>query len=380
LYDGIKIECNLSDRRKWDASLSLIGRHAEKTGEVLPLASDCKVHGCTFSRVPTNFGAKHIFQGSVHRFFNKGRENNNDYSLSDFKDTIKTLKQQYGINPRRSKVVNFEFGVNISLPPGVEAQDFQKYLVSAYSKGFEKLNPRRAAVGYIAEFNEYSIKIYDKGFQGRTGETNKIRVEIKVNRTRWLDQFNFDKGKELYIDDLLNKHNIKILGDILDTKISSLILTPRKVDKSKLSPKQRETFAECRDARSWEEWSSKQRKDKRKQLSAIFKKVGQPDPVDVLRRLVKDKWNELTTENERQQLERQKACEKVTFSSLFVIGVRDLFNLLLKSHEHINYHLNGYMIYLPRGEPLPSIPPPIALDGYTRWIDNNCRSPPALLR
>lgn len=377
MYDGIKIECSLSNADKWEKSLSLVGRHAEKTGEILPLASECSVNGCTFSRIPTTFKSKHIFQGSVHRFYNKGCENNNDYTLSDFKHTVQHLEQHYGINPQRSKIVNFEFGVNITIPPGIEAQDFQKYLVSAYTKSFEKLNPRRPAVGYIAEFNEYSIKIYDKGYQGKTGETDKIRVEIKVNRTRWLDQFKFDKGKELYLSDLLKKSNITILGDILEAKISSLILTPRQISMSKLSPKQRLTFYECRDARSWEEWTSKQRERKRLQLSAIFKKLNQPDPVDVLKRLVSEKWKELTTE--KQKLQRQKAREKVNFSTLFVAGVRDLFNLLLKSHEHNQSNRSTYLVYRPRGEPLPNSPPPSTIKGYSRWIDKHCRSPPAII-
>jgi hypothetical protein len=42
---------------------------------------------------------------------------------------------------------------------------------------FEKMNQRRAAVGYIAEFEEFSIKLYDKGYQSGSGETQQLRVE-----------------------------------------------------------------------------------------------------------------------------------------------------------------------------------------------------------
>ena len=87
------------------------------------------------------------------------------------------------------------------------------------------------------------------------------------------------------LSDLLNEVNIKILGDILLNKVRSLILTPRQIDLRKLSPKQIQTFYECRDARSWEEWTSRQRERKRAQLSKIFVKVNQPDPVDVLSQL-----------------------------------------------------------------------------------------------
>ena len=375
MYDGIKIECALSDRRKWENSLALIGRHAESTGEVLPLPSDCKLHGCTFSRVPTNNKPLHIVQGSLHRFYKKGGENNDDYTLLQVTDTINRLESDFGINPAKSKVINFEFGVNIKLPPGVDAQDFQKYVVSAYSKGFEKLNPRRPAVGYIAEFNEFSIKVYDKGFQSQTDDRNLLRIEIKVNRTRWLDQYKFEKGKDLYLTDLLKKSNIRILGDILENKVRSLILTPRKIDISKLSQKQRQTFYECRDARSWEEWTSKQRERKRAQLAIIFKKVDQPNPVDVLAKLVAEKWQELTTTP--ALVAHQKQRQKVTFSSFIVCGFRGLFNLL-KGQKLISVYVSLLMLHRPRGEPLPRPPTPIVLKGVTKWVDLRIRPPPRI--
>jgi len=373
VYDGIKIECEVTDRHKWTQSLRLIGKHVEASGEIVPFSSECQVAGCTFSRVPTTLGAKYYFQGSLHKYFKHGGENNDNYTLADVRRTIDRLQQNHAIDPAKSKVLNFEFGVNIELPAGIQASDFQKYLVSAYTKAFEKLNPRRPAVGYIAEFHEYSIKVYDKGYQARTGETGLLRVEIKVMRTRWLDQFGFKKKKaDLYITDLLRKENIKILGDILENKVRSLILTPREVDKSKLSPKQRETFAECKDARSWEEWSSKQRQRKKEQLARIFKKLNQPDPVDVLARLVVAKWNELTTEKVPPR--QPKAREKATFSTLIVAGIRDILRFILNSHQ--TETIRKFTVYSPRGTPLPRPPTPSQITGFTRWIDLQGRSPP----
>lgn len=377
MYDGIKIECNVSDKRKWNDSLELVGRHAEKSGEILPLPSECQYNACSFQKIPGH-PTKYIFQGSLHKFWNKGGDNDNDYTIKDVEATIQNLQYKFGINPSRSKVINFEFGVNIILPPGISAADYQKYLVSAeQKKGFNSLNTKRPQVGYIAEFAEYSIKVYDKGKQCNTEERNKLRFELKVTRTRWLDQYKFNKGSELLLTDLLKKGNIAILRDILLEKISSLILTPRKVELSKLSPKQRLTFFECRDARSWEEWNSKQRERKREQLSAIFKKLGQDDPVDVLRKLVLQKWDKLTiTEEERA---RQKSRQKDAFSTIIVAGICDLFKFILKSHKYEKgITIRGYVIYKPRGQTLHANSPPLTLTGVKRWIDLRCRSPPDL--
>lgn len=373
MYDGIKIKCQVTNTAKFEKALGLIGRFDEQTGAVLPLPSECTRRAVTFSKIPGPTGYKYNMQGSLHRFFNKGAENDNDYTITEVKQTIAELQETLSINPKRSKVINFEFGVNITLPDGMDAQVFQKYLVSAQFKAFEKLNPRRPAVGYIAEFNEFNIKIYDKGYQAQTGATNLLRVEIKVNRTRWLDQYGFIKGKDLYVTDLLNKTNIRILGDILQNKIRSLILTPRTLDISQLSPKQKQTFYECRDARSWEEWTSRQRERKRAQLAAIFKKLNQPDPVDALAKLVNAKWLDVTKETAPVQNSR----EKVTFSSLIVGGIRAFLDLFKKHEKHFTNTVYSFIIYLPRGKPVQQgTGPPAAIKGFNRWIDLRNKGPP----
>lgn len=375
MYDGVKIECKVTDPHKW-RKLQMIGRHAEQTGEILPLNSEAQNAALTFAVIPTLTGRRYTIQGSLHRHYNHGRENDNDYTLEQVHETINQLRENYAIDPRYSKVINFEFGVNIKLPPGMLAADFNKYLVSAYSKAFEKLNPKRPQIGYIAEFNEYSIKVYDKGYQAKNGAEDQIRIEIKVQRTRWLDQFGFIKGNELYIADLLNKQNIITLGDILINKIRSLILTPREIDLKKLTQKQVQTFYECRDARSWEDWDSKKRERKRNQLQQIFEKVGQPNPVTVLEQLVADKWQELTnyTPAAREPQERKKATKSI----LIVTGIRDI---LLRIHEWLlrlfsapSINKQKFIIHKPRSLP-PRLSPPETIKGFSRWIDLQCRSP-----
>lgn len=370
MIDGIKIEHPITKEMRRDEALNFIGKHCQNTGEVLPLPTEARDYNLSFSKQKHNL----TIQGSLHRWHNRGGENDNDYSLTDFKKTLRRLDAEFHIKADKAKIINFEFGVNIRLPIGEDAQVFQKYLVSAYTRAFEKMNPKRPMVGYIAEFNEFSIKIYDKGYQARTGATDQLRVEIKINRTRWLDQFGFDKGAELYLSDLTKQHNIKILGDILVQKVRSLIVTPRDLDIKKLSPKQRLTFYECRDARSWEEWNSKQRERKRKQLAAIFKTLNQPDPVDELAKLVEAKWKELTTVR-RDENEALQPRKKATISRFIVDGIRVFFNFLLKKREWVANTMQ-YVVGLPRGTPLPRAPVLNTQSGFNRWIDLNNNSPP----
>lgn len=384
MYDGIKIECAVADPRKWDTSLNQIGRFDEETGEVLPFGSEANACGLSFHKIPSTSGTKYTIQGSLHRFARSGGENNDDYTLVEVAETFTTLKNKFGIDPDRSRVMNLEFGVNIELPEGITAGEFQKYLVSAYTKGFEKMNQRRAAVGYIAEFEEFSIKIYDKGYQSGSGETQQLRIEIKVIRTRWLEQFGIvRRGEPLYLSNLLDKNIIKAFGDILQNKISSLICTPRNLDIKKLTPKERLTYYECRDARSWEEWNSKTRERKQHQLQKIFLKCGQPDPVDVLARLVAEKWRELSRFKVPPAREPEHT-QKDTKSTVVVVGIRSLIEMIITGHLSIIRALltsgeiscnSSMLIYAPRGNPLCITHPEALLIGFRRWIDLRIRSP-----
>lgn len=382
MYDGIKIDCAVTDPRKWNTSLNSIGRHDEATGEILPF-TEAKTSGLSFLKTQTPQGTRHTIQGSIHRFARNGGENNDDFNIVEVANTIDILKNKFGINPEQSKILNFEFGVNIELPEGITAGEFQKYLVSAYTRGFEKLNRQRAAIGYIAEFEEFSIKIYDKGYQSGSGESQQLRIEIKVIRTRWLQQFGIlRKGEPLYLSRLLDKTIITQLGDILKLKLSSLICTPRNIDESRLTPKEKMTFRECRDARSWEEWNSKTRERKHEQLQRIFKKVGQADPVDVLQRLVAEKWKALS--HFRLPVPTPEIPKKDAFSTVIVVGIRSLIEMIITGHMSIIRAMltkgeisgnSSMLIYAPRGNPLCITHPEALLIGFRRWIDLRIRSP-----
>lgn len=384
MYDGIKIECAISDPRKWDASLRNIGRYDEATGEVLPFGSEASERALKFYKTPSATGTRYTIQGSLHRYARNGGTNSDDFTLAEVHETIANLRDTFGIIPEKSKINNFEFGVNVLLPQGITAEEFKKYIVSAYTRTFEKMNQRGPIVGYIAEFEEFSIKIYDKGMQAETGETQLLRVEVKVMRTRWLEQYGIiNTGASLYLSDLLRAETIHKLGDILLNKVSSLICTPRNLDVKKLTPKERLTYYECRDARSWEEWNSKQRERKKQQLHKIFLKVGQSDPVDVLGQLVAEKWRELS--RFRPIVDGPKNPQKDAISTVSVVGICDLIRQIII--EQIGLFRSWFttthaqrqrsiLNHQPRGEPLlTALFTPEVKVGFRRWIDLNIRSP-----
>jgi hypothetical protein len=152
-----------------------------------------------------------------------------------------------------------------------------------------------------------------------------------------------------------------------------LIVTPRDLDIKKLSPKQKLTYYECRDARSWEDWSSKQRERKRQQLARIFETLNQPNPIDVLAKLVEDKWKELTTMTTVPEV--QKPVQKVSISNSIVRGIRVIMSLLIIRDYVCTERVDKYTIYQPRGITVVQIIAAHVIKGYCRWIDLVIRLP-----
>lgn len=369
MIDGIKVDCYIADLQKWSEALGLIGRFSERTGEVLGFA-EAEVNGCTFTRASAASADRYIFQGSIHKFMQGN--NANDFSHAQLIKAVEHLRDVYGIDPQKSRVINFEFGVNITLPNHVkhDAQDFQKFLISAYSKAFEQLNPKKPGLGYKASFNEYVIKVYDKGKQAKTGEKNKLRVEIKVNRTRFLKQYNTHASRHLFLSDLTSSRVLSILGDILSQKTRSLILSPRLLDEANLSIKQRLTFRECRDSRSWEEWTPRQRQARRRQLMRIFEDTNLTNPADELAELVRVKWSELSKSD--AHISQPKRGENGSIIQLIVSGFRHLFSFTawLFAHRYFFRLVISKMLHYPIA---------YSLQGYRLWINRKARSPPCVV-
>src|ERR1035437_4492154 len=117
-------------------------------------------------------------RGSLHKFYNGGLHNANDYFLSDFKKTLNKLFEDIGLNADITPVNGFEFGVNIKLPTNPNNAIKRLILHKSNAGMIDKIGKR-------FEYTNYTFKIYNKSEQCRIEpyqSGNILRVEIKVDK------------------------------------------------------------------------------------------------------------------------------------------------------------------------------------------------------
>jgi hypothetical protein len=166
--------------------------------------------GLRFRLVPRRNGQGHRVEvkGSLHKFYNNGEHNADQFTANDLLLTLDRLVTTYGIDPFTSKINTMEFGVNVVLAFPV-AQVLQN-LVSYKNKPFTR-DAYSNTPYYECRLQQYTVKLYDKGKQ-RGLTDNLLRVEIKVAKMVYFD------GTGVYLNtlaDLLRVDNYGPLGVLL---------------------------------------------------------------------------------------------------------------------------------------------------------------------
>lgn len=152
---------------------------SEKTGEIksnLLKAGYKNLKLCLYNK------EKLYIQGSLHKYFNKGVHNYNDFTFSNFQDTLQDLQDKFGLIPELCILQNLETGLNIKLPfkPSFILDNLLQY------KGKEFIRPLHADY-YQCVRDRYLVKLYDKGTQYLQKE-NIFRFEIKYMKMYELNQ------------------------------------------------------------------------------------------------------------------------------------------------------------------------------------------------
>ena len=136
-----------------------------------------------------------FLKGSLHKFYNAGDHNYNDFSFLDLKFTLEYLKEVFGINLKKCLLQNIEFGLNIE--PGIEVKMILNHLMLHKCQNFES-----GFKGHYrqARHTEYFVKAYNKSFQY---ELNKqvLRYELKFIKMRKINQLGI-----FTLEDIKNDH------------------------------------------------------------------------------------------------------------------------------------------------------------------------------
>lgn len=151
---------------------------------------------------------KIFISGSLHKYWNKGEHNYNDFSLDAIIEVLTDIRQKFDISPHQMKINALEIGVNI-IPP-IKTIEILKSCFLHSTKEFKWVSVRDEGRYIQAEHSQYVVKIYDKArhykAKGFPIINEIIRFEIKYMKM-----------------EKLKKHNIQTIQDILDFGLENFV-------------------------------------------------------------------------------------------------------------------------------------------------------------
>lgn len=141
-------------------------------------------------------------QGSLHKFWNSGAHNYNDFNFSAFSDVLDTLKKDFGIQPEQCILNCLEVGINVT--PPIPTNDILDYCFLHKTKPFEYQKNSDEGKYKQCEHAHYFIKLYNKALhykkQGFIIESEIMRFEIKYKKMERVNNLGI-----YTLNDILNK-------------------------------------------------------------------------------------------------------------------------------------------------------------------------------
>jgi len=269
MIDGVKIDVLSVNANKWinNHLLDFYAYTNTSTGELLDGTLISKYKGLKFfitqsSKYPSKTYCS--IRGSLHRYFNNGKHNANDFTIEDLQNVLTDLERKFNIDPATSILRNVEFGVNISTP--VNANELLKNLVCYGSYPFGTLRIDRIIVGKSVKQQRSELKIYDKSKQFNLPVKNLTRIEIAVKKMEFLKSYRIKT-----LSDLVNKDKINPLSTILLSYWEDVIYYDKKINWKQLTPFERKKILYYATPRNWEDFTRIQRCRAKKHFKELMK-------------------------------------------------------------------------------------------------------------
>jgi hypothetical protein len=229
-------------------------------------------------------------------------------------DVLDSLTNNYNIDLNYTYIHGIEIGVNIELDYSPEIV-FKK-AVCHKGKPFEQLDSRDRRFGVICNHNDYSIKLYDKGYQYKINGKYILRFEIKLLRQRILQPFEIST-----LADLKDVEKVVPLICLLLERLNEIVFfdysfKPKGFTRTKLL-----NWQQYGNPRYWENLNRNNYYKARKKLAELTLKYNCIDWGQFVLKRVSEKWIELAEIKQKNRrhfphiLERLKAQKEATFSS-----------------------------------------------------------------
>jgi len=192
-----------------------------------------------------------IFKGSLHKYY--CGNNYGQFTFSDFQNCLEMLNKDFGIQPKRTIIKRFEFGLNLDLD--FDPKDIASRFIAYKRERFSPMKKGKNGIvlGSASIMDRWKIKIYSKSdHYGLKG--NILRFEVVV--MKMVQMHKIWKLKIKSLSDLNSRISWGKLGEIL-AKTYSQILLNEVFNESRLNKKELILHLRYRNPDSFERTSKK---------------------------------------------------------------------------------------------------------------------------
>lgn len=191
-----------------------------RKGETITSYKNAFYNGLEFKIYDTG----HItLSGSLHKYWNSGAHNYNDFNSEAFLDVLNDLKQKFDIITAQCILKCLEIGINIIQP--IPTNQFLDYCFLHKTKPFEFQKNSDEGKYKQVQHSQYIIKIYNKALhyksKGFELDTEIMRFEIKYTKMQKLNDRGIYSLQDLanyglhnFKDEILNEFNNILFYDI----------------------------------------------------------------------------------------------------------------------------------------------------------------------
>lgn len=134
-------------------------------------------------------GSVYVY-GSLHKYFNHGLHNYNDFDINAIRDVLKDLKRKFDIEPKQCILKNIELGVNIITP--IDQNTILDNCLLHKTRLLEYQIHSDEGRYKQCIHSQYIIKIYNKTLhylrKGLNPPNNNLRFEIKFVKMQFFNQ------------------------------------------------------------------------------------------------------------------------------------------------------------------------------------------------
>lgn len=216
-----------------------------------------------------------IISGSLHKYWNDGKHNYNDFGIQELVNVLKDLKTKFNLEPQHCTLKCVEIGINIT--PPIKTNQIIINCFMHKTTLFEYQKNSNTGKYIKAKHSQYDVKLYNKALQYLAKhyqiDCEIMRIEIKYTKMQKLNE------KGIYtLSDLIN-YGLYNFRKELCTEWHNILFYDNTIQIDSLSTQSKNKILEYSNPNYWAELLNRKQhknftyhKDRLKQLTEIHSK------------------------------------------------------------------------------------------------------------